>query len=98
MYRNKWDTDVLPINKIFSYVRMLVPRVYFNAPRVTVTATHPDFVVHARVVEAIDNMLLTLNSFGTQSGTCVILGNEAPSEIGLSAINDLLNRDWTILA
>ena len=48
--------------------------------------------------EAIDNMLLTLNSFGTQSGTCVILGNEAPSEIGLSAINDLLNRDWTILA
>jgi hypothetical protein len=58
MYRNKWAEGVVPVNKIYSYGRMLIPRVYFSAPRVSVTATHPDMVVHARVVEAIDNMLI----------------------------------------
>lgn len=58
MYRNKWDEKILPINKIFSYGRMLIPRIYFNAPRVSVTAKHPQMVIHARVVEAIDNMLI----------------------------------------
>jgi hypothetical protein len=46
---------------------------------------------------AINNILVTLNSFKTSSGTCTILGNAAPSETGLLAINDLLNRDWTII-
>ena len=30
MYRNKWDEDILPVNKIFSYGRMLIPRVYLT--------------------------------------------------------------------
>jgi hypothetical protein len=60
MYRNKWDKAAAPnpINKVFSYGRMLIPRVCFNAPRVTLTAAHPDLVTHAKVVEAIDNLLI----------------------------------------
>lgn len=58
MYRNKWDENILPVNKIFSYGRMLIPRVYFNSPRISTTAAHPGLVAHARVVEAIDNMLI----------------------------------------
>lgn len=59
MYRGNWPEKVkVPINKIFSYGRTMVPRVYFKAPRVSVTATHPMLVPHARVVEAIDNMLI----------------------------------------
>jgi len=58
MYRGQWSDEVKPVNKIFSYGRMLVPRVYFKAPRVTVTALRPELVVHAKVVETIDNMIL----------------------------------------
>lgn len=57
-YRGNWAQGVVPINKIFSYGRLLMPRVYFRAPRVTVTATHPSLVIHAKVLEAIDNALI----------------------------------------
>ena len=57
-YRGQWDDRIVPINKMFSYGRMMVPKVYFRAPRVSITATHPDMVVHASVVEAIDNLLI----------------------------------------
>ena len=50
--------SIVPVNMIFSYGRALIPRVYFAAPRVVVTALHPDFVHHAAVVEAIDNLLI----------------------------------------
>jgi len=57
-YRGQWAPGILPVNKTFSYGRMLVPKVYFRAPRVTITAAHPDLVWHAKVVEAIDNLLI----------------------------------------
>jgi len=57
-YRGQWATGLVPINKIFSYGRMLIPKVYFRAPRVTVTATRPELVWHAKVVEALDNLLI----------------------------------------
>jgi len=57
-YRGQWADGLVPINKIFSYGRALIPRVYFRAPRVSVTATHPDLVLHAQVVEALDNLLI----------------------------------------
>lgn len=58
MYRGDWKDKITPVNKIFSYGRMLVPKVYFRAPRVTITATHPSMVAHARLVEAIDALLI----------------------------------------
>lgn len=57
-YRGDWDQSIVPVNMIFSYGRALIPRVYFSAPRVVVTALHPDYVHHATVVEAIDNLLI----------------------------------------
>jgi hypothetical protein len=57
-YRGQWAKGIIPINKIFSYGRMLMPRVYFRAPRVTVTPSRPDLIWHAKVVEAIDNLLI----------------------------------------
>jgi len=58
MYRHQWSPEIVPVNKIFSYARLLIPRIYFRAPRVTVTPLRPDLMPHAKVVEAIDNMLI----------------------------------------
>jgi hypothetical protein len=57
-YRGQFEPEVIPVNKVFSYGRMMVPRVYFRAPKVCVTATRPELIWHAQVVEAIDNMLI----------------------------------------
>lgn len=57
-YRGQWAEGLVPVNKIFSYGRMLIPKVYFRAPRVTVTPTKPDMMWHAKVVESIDNTLI----------------------------------------
>lgn len=58
MYRGQWAAGTSPVNRIFSFGRMLIPKVYFSAPRVSITATRPDLVWHAKVVEAIDNQLI----------------------------------------
>ena len=57
-YRGQWSPGIVPVNKFFSYGRMLMPRVYFRAPRVTITASQPEMVFHAKVVEALDNLLI----------------------------------------
>ena len=57
-YRGQWADGLLPVNRIFSYGRSLIPRVYFRSPRVTVTPTRPELAWHARVVEELDNMLI----------------------------------------
>ena len=58
MYRGDWKTNIVPVNRIFSYGRSLIPQVYFRSPKVTVTATRPELVPHALVVESIDNWLI----------------------------------------
>ena len=58
MYRGNWSPTVVPVNRIFSYGRALIPRIYFHSPRITVTATKPELVPHAIVVEAVDNWLI----------------------------------------
>jgi hypothetical protein len=58
MYRGDWKNDIVPINRFFSYGRSMIPQVYFRSPKVTVTATRPELVAHALVVEAIDNWLI----------------------------------------
>jgi len=57
-YRGQWAEGIVPINKMFSYGRTLIPKVYFRAPRVTVTTTQPGLIWHAKVVEALDNLLI----------------------------------------
>lgn len=57
-YRGDWSSSIVPTNRIFSFGRGLIPQVYFRNPRVTCTATRPDLVAHAMVVEAIDNWII----------------------------------------
>lgn len=57
-YRADWKKGVFPVNRIFSFGRSLIPSVYFKNPRVCVTATRPEHVFHARIVEAVDNQLI----------------------------------------
>ena len=57
-YRGDWSSAIVPVNRIFSMGRSLIPQTYFRAPRVTCTATRPDLVAHAMVIEAIDNWLI----------------------------------------
>ncbi len=58
MYRGEWKSGIYPVNRIFSYGRALIPRIYFRSPRVTITATRPELVPHALVLEAVDNWLI----------------------------------------
>lgn len=58
MYRGQYKEGIFPVNKLFSYGRMLVPKVYYQTPKVCVTATRPDLIWHAKIVEALDNMLI----------------------------------------
>ena len=57
-YRGEWKPGVQAANKIFAYIRTMVPRIYFRDPVVTVTASRPEFEWHARVVETLDNWLI----------------------------------------
>lgn len=56
-YRGDWNAEVLPVNMIFAVGRAMVPNAYFRDPKVCINATRPEYVWHARVVEAIDNWL-----------------------------------------
>lgn len=58
MYRGHWDPAYVPVNRTFSFGKSLIPQVYFRAPYVTVTARRPEFVQHAKVLEAVDNWLI----------------------------------------
>lgn len=57
-YRGNWENNVYPVNVVFSVGRSMVPNTYFRSPKVCVTATRPEMVWHARVVEAVDNYLI----------------------------------------
>jgi hypothetical protein len=58
MYRGMWNESIVPVNKVFSYGRALIPQVYFHQPHVTITARRPEFRQHAKVLEAVDNWLI----------------------------------------
>lgn len=57
-YRGDWNQSIIPVNRVFSYGRTLIPGTYFRNPRVSVTATKPELALHAKVVEAVDNWLI----------------------------------------
>ena len=45
---------------------------------------------------AVDKVLVDANNWGTSDGTLDISGNTAPSQTGIDAKNDLVNRNWTV--
>jgi len=58
-YRGNWkkSTDI-PVNRVFSFGRSMVPRTYFRSPSIAVTPTKPQMDWHARIVETVDNYLI----------------------------------------
>lgn len=84
-YRGDWNANVIPVNRTFSYGRTMIPRVYFRAPRVSITAARPEFVGHAIVLEAVDNMLIqALNLKKTLKSAILqaFLSGTAPIKLG----------------
>lgn len=59
-YRGQWKSDVLPVNKFFSILRTLVPRVYFRNPAVSVTPAMGGFLnmAFAQLTHRIDNKMI----------------------------------------
>jgi len=60
-YRGEWDSGVLPINLFFTLLRMLVPRVHFKNPAVSIVSAQPGMsnAIFAQILERVDNKLLT---------------------------------------
>ena len=58
-YRGEWPEDVIiPLNKVFSMGRALIPRTYFRNPAAMVSPRLPGLASKAQVVEKLDNYLL----------------------------------------
>lgn len=58
-YRHQWKKGTsMPVNMIFAIVRAMIPQVYFRDPRIHVTSLIPGYEMHAKVVEAVDNLLI----------------------------------------
>ncbi len=66
LYEHNFPKSVIPINKFFSIMRSLVPRVYFRNPKVMVTPRQPGYYWKAQIVEKIDNWLIVEKKFKEQ--------------------------------
>ena len=87
-YRGDWGSNLIPVNRTFSYGRTLIPRVYFRSPRVSITATRPEFVRHALVVEAVDNMLIKALNLKKTLKTAILntyISGTAPIKLGFDS-------------
>lgn len=87
-YRGDWDPKLIPVNRTFSLGRSMIPKIYLKSPRVSVTATRPEFINHARVVEAVDNMLIqTLGLKQTMKRAILhsFLSGTAPIKLGFDS-------------
>lgn len=59
-YRGNFSSGILPINLYFKMLRMLVPRLYFRNPSVSITPTRPgpEQMALAQMLERMDNKLI----------------------------------------
>jgi len=60
-YRGNWRSGVLPINLFFSFMRSMIPRVYFKNPAVSITPAMPGFLemAFAQVTDRVTNKMLS---------------------------------------
>ena len=58
-FRGEWDLGITrPVNRTFSTIKSMIPRIYFRSPTIVVTPLRPEFKWHAKVLEAVDNWLI----------------------------------------
>lgn len=87
-YRGDWAPGIVPVNRIFSLGRTLIPKIYFQSPRVTVTARRPEFVYQAKVVEEIDNLLIRETLLKGSLKRCILnsfICGYAPIKLGFDS-------------
>lgn len=77
-YRNEYEEDAAlnldayTVNRIFSYIKSSIPRIYFRTPSISVTARRPEFAAHARVVETLDNWLVLETCIKDELKSCIL--------------------------
>lgn len=59
-YRGNWRGDVMPVNLFYTYMRTIVPRIYFRDPTVSISPGKPglEHLAFARILERVDNKIL----------------------------------------
>jgi hypothetical protein len=59
-YRGNWADDIMPLNLFYTYMRTIVPRIYFRDPTISISPTKPGLenMMFARIMERIDTKLL----------------------------------------
>ena len=57
-YRNQFEPDVVSVNLIYSHGRQLIPSLYFQNPVIECSALWPGWEQKAKILEAVDNMVL----------------------------------------
>lgn len=88
-YRGDFDEDCetpdYNINRIFSYIKSAIPRVYFRTPSISITARRPEYSAHARVVETLDNWLVLETNIKESLKTAILdayLSGIGPIKLG----------------
>ena len=56
-YTERQPCEVI-VNRVFPYVRSMIPRVYFRTPSISATPRRAEYAMHARVTESVDNWLI----------------------------------------
>ena len=83
-YRGDWSGDVMPLNLFYTYMRTIVPRIYFRDPTVSITPSKPGIenATFARILERIDNKMLRRMRFKREMKSVVqdafLLGTGIP--------------------
>jgi len=57
-YHGNWKSDIYAVNKVFSILRSMIPRVYFRNPKILITGKRPEFEAKAVVNQAVANLLI----------------------------------------
>ena len=67
-YRGNWAPGVMPLNLFYTFLRSVVPRVYFRDPTVSVSPAKPGLenALFARILERVDNKMLRRMKFKQQ--------------------------------
>lgn len=61
MYRGNFGEKLksqVVINRTFSYIKSMVPRVYFRSPSICIAPRRPELAAAARVLESVDNWMI----------------------------------------
>lgn len=58
MYRGNFGDKKVVVNRTFSYIKSMIPRIYFRSPNVCIAPRRPEFAAAARVLERVDNWLI----------------------------------------